>query len=47
MGTQYGFPMDFTPFFQIYRLFIFRYYPEKWTLSLKFGLLEAQEFKYS
>lgn len=47
MGTQHGFLMNFTPFFQIYRLFIFRYYSEKWTLSLKFGLLEVQESKYS
>lgn len=35
MGTQHGFLMDFTPFFQIYRLFIFRYHPEKMDFKSK------------
>nr|DAL54150.1 MAG TPA_asm: hypothetical protein [Caudoviricetes sp.] len=39
--------MDFTPFFQIYGLFIFRRFSEKWTLNLKFGLLEAEKSKSS
>nr|DAE13922.1 MAG TPA: hypothetical protein [Siphoviridae sp. cty1O100]DAN86394.1 MAG TPA: hypothetical protein [Bacteriophage sp.] len=37
--------MDFTLCFQIYGLFIFRCFFEKWTQSLKFGLLENVKFK--
>ena len=45
LGSQGGFSMDFTLCFQIYGLFIFRRFSEKWTLSLKFELLEAVKFK--
>lgn len=44
-GSRGGFFMDFTLCFQIYGLFIFRRFSEKWTLSLKFELLEAVKFK--
>ena len=37
--------MDFTPCFQIYGLFIFRRFSEKWTQSLKIGLLKAVKSK--
>lgn len=45
MGSQGGFCLDFTPCFQIYGLFIFRYFLKKWTLNIIFGLLKAVKSK--